>query len=70
MKVCCDFWTVDLILLLMTLFWLFVAVVELLGLVDTFFVVYEIILDPQPLYLRPSREVSFTPLHVGWHLAI
>jgi hypothetical protein len=25
---------------------------------------------PQALYLSPTREVSFTPLRVGWHLAI
>jgi hypothetical protein len=25
---------------------------------------------PQVLYLNPDREVSFTPLHVGWHLTI
>jgi hypothetical protein len=25
---------------------------------------------PQALYLIPDREVSFMPLHVGWHLAI
>jgi hypothetical protein len=24
---------------------------------------------PQPFYLSPSREVSFMPLRVGWHLA-
>jgi hypothetical protein len=32
MKVCCGFFSVRLILLLMVLFWLFVALVELLGL--------------------------------------
>jgi hypothetical protein len=31
MNVCCGFWSVDLIFLLMTLFWLFVALIELLG---------------------------------------
>jgi hypothetical protein len=25
---------------------------------------------PQALYLSPGQEVSFTPLRVGWHLAI
>jgi hypothetical protein len=25
---------------------------------------------PQAFYLTPSWEVSFMPLHVGWHLAI
>jgi hypothetical protein len=40
-KVCGDFWSVDLILLLMTLFWLFVALVELLVLWISYFVVYE-----------------------------
>jgi hypothetical protein len=33
-KLCCDFWSVDLILLL-------VALVELLRLVDAFFIIYE-----------------------------
>jgi hypothetical protein len=32
MNVCCGFWSVDLILFLMALFWLFVTLVELLGL--------------------------------------
>jgi hypothetical protein len=22
---------------------------------------------PQALYLSPDQEISFTPLHVGWH---
>jgi hypothetical protein len=26
--------------------------------------------DPQASYLSPDRVVSFTPLYVGWHLAI
>jgi hypothetical protein len=37
MKICCDFWSVYLILLLMNLFYLFVTFVELLGIVDAFF---------------------------------
>jgi hypothetical protein len=36
MKVCCDFWCVDLILL-------FVALIELLGLQISSFIVYEIL---------------------------
>jgi hypothetical protein len=41
MKVCCGFWSVHLIFLLMALFWLFVTFVELLGLVVAFFSIYE-----------------------------
>jgi hypothetical protein len=41
MKIDCGFWTIDLIFLLMTLFWLFVALIELLGLQMLSFVVYE-----------------------------
>ena len=40
-KVCCDFWSVHLILLFMRLILLFVPFVELVGLVDALFVVYE-----------------------------
>jgi hypothetical protein len=41
MKICCGFWTIDLIFLLMTLFWLFVVLIELLGLQMLSFIVYE-----------------------------
>jgi hypothetical protein len=40
-KVYYGFWSVQLILLLMTLFWLSVALIELLGLRMSSFVVYE-----------------------------
>jgi hypothetical protein len=40
-QVCGNFWSIDLILLLMTLFWLFVALIELLRLRMSYFVVYE-----------------------------